>query len=233
MRTIRQNKMIKIGILVLVIGGLTIGFATFSNNLNIRSSTTVSPDPDNFKIVASASREDKDILTITPTVNRQELLNNAGTATISNAKNNFSITGLHATLTKPGDRVTYTFYAHNIGIYKAYIGVFRHTNIGDTGKVRICTARDGATESLVQEACKNIHLVYCLRDYESNVCHRAIAEENVITYNGSPHNFELPIGDATEISFYIEYDYNSKYSLADGPFDVELGDIRIEFNSTK
>lgn len=231
MRTLRQNKMIKLGILVLIIGCVTIGFATFSSNLNIRSNTTVSPNPDNFKIVASASRNDKDLLTITPTVNRSDLLANAGTAIISNARNNFSISGLSATLNKPDDRVTYTFYVHNIGKYKAYIGSVHYTYIGESGKTKICTAGEGATESLVQEACKNIHLVYCFKDYEKNTCHRIITDVDSPIYRPSPYNFELEINATTEISLYIEYYNDTKKSLADGPFNIELGDISIDFNS--
>jgi len=54
MRTIRQKKMIRLWLLVMIISGLTIGFAAFSNTLNIKSSTTVKPNPSNFKVVFSS-----------------------------------------------------------------------------------------------------------------------------------------------------------------------------------
>ncbi len=107
MRTERNLKILAIVAIVLAVGGLSIGFASFSTALEI-SNTTATVTPANFEVVfdnlqtavttGSATASDP---TFTP-----------GTAIISD---------IDITLQNPGDSVTYTFDIDNSGTMDAIL----------------------------------------------------------------------------------------------------------------
>lgn len=82
MKTLYQKKMVKIGILVMIIGVLTIGFATFSNTLNIKSQTNITPNSDNFQITISGLIYNENEMPMQPSTFGNNV--SATTTTISN-----------------------------------------------------------------------------------------------------------------------------------------------------
>lgn len=215
MRTIYQKKMIKIGILVMIIGGLSIGFATFSNSLTIKSNSTISADPNNFKIMASASEDSVDNLQIVPSFGDKN--GTATPATINNSGNVVTITGLSATFTRSIYTANYKFYIHNIGKYKAYLQNIKNLNrVGDA----VCTPGEGATESLVQEACKNLSVQVCIPSI-SNYC--TLGNWSLNT------PFEIEIGATLEVTIKIDNGYYK--TIADGPYSTKFNDVEFEFRS--
>lgn len=213
MRTIRQKKLINIGILVIIVGSLTIGFATFSSNLNIKSSTNVKPSPDNFKLVVSASATDPNVTTIVPKPHGNN--NSTGTpATISQNGTTITISNINAILIKPGDALKYEFYVTNKGKYIAY-PIVRNASV----KV-VCTALEGTTQALVDQACQDLSVDVFNYSQESH-SYRWFASENP----------PLNIDSTEQLAIFIRYNSKTNQVLADGPFTANLGDINVIYST--
>ena len=103
----RSSKVIAVVALCVAIVGLTLGFAAFSNTLNIESNATVNPTGETFSVNFSSSASAVETDLVIPTKNPTSLV--AGNATINNAGSNPQITGLTATFTEPGQSATYIF----------------------------------------------------------------------------------------------------------------------------
>ena len=117
----RSAKIIAIVALCVAIVGLSIGFAAFSNNLTINPTATVSPNASDFDVNFSTSNTSEQDGTVSGVGTNSATAENA---TIDNS-NSPTITGLKANFTEPGQKVTYSFYAHNAGKYKAYLNKLR------------------------------------------------------------------------------------------------------------
>lgn len=105
----RSSKIIAIVALVVAVIALSIGFASYSNSVNISSSATVTPTND-FSVLFSSSASS--LLT-----NDVEAFNvsdgaTATDAVIDNGTTIPTIGNLSATFTDPGQSVTYRFYVH-------------------------------------------------------------------------------------------------------------------------
>ena len=200
----RQTKVITIVALVVAVFGISLGFAAFSNILTISSSATVKPDASSFSVLFSSSSTSQltDPVTATGTNNAT-----GEDATISDT----TISGLKANFTAPGQSVTYTFYAHNVGSYIAYL---RSINFND-GKSCAATSSD-TTASLVTAACDDISLSVTVGSLSA-------------TANTEVSNHSLAI-DAYE-QVVVTITYASDGDRADGPFDVTFGDVELEYSS--
>ncbi len=210
MRHDRRIKMITIVILVVVVFGLSIGFAVYSKNLNISNAqATVKGDPTKFDVVLSTSSTNASTGTVTGTYSRtnSDSTGSAGTATLSGT----TISNLTATFTKGAGSVKYTFYAYNKGSISAYLNSARISNSS-------CHSND-ASESLVKEACKDIQMVL----YQNTSI--GVGTEFSIPFTGSS---AIATGKSQEISLTIRY---SNEHPVDGDFVVTLPDVSYTFSS--
>lgn len=218
-------------ILALVVGvfGLSIGLAAFSSTLNIKSSTTVKPDSSNFRIKISASETDSNVTNIAPDYSwssskiKKPQGNNV---TISSSNNAFSIGDIEVLFTTPGQNVHYVFYAHNIGNLDGYFSSTLANNISGYDNYIKCTAGEGTTDVLVQETCKCIKLEaaflppkYAWHSHEiTNVLYKP------------KHSNELKKQAVMPMWLSLIYDGECS-TIADGPFNVEIGDIEYTFST--
>lgn len=214
--------------MILCIGvfSLSIGLAAFSSVLEISSNVSVVPDSSSFKIVASSSSTDINNLTINPRFipSSNEANNTATPATIVNKGNSIAITGIHGNFDAsilPMPQISYQFYVHNTGKYTSYLKQILFKNIDGTG-LKKCTPKSGTTTSLVNSSCAHMA--------------RMLVSENSFWTGGINKDIEfnsksISIPKNACISFRVAIYYTGNVMYADGPFDVEFGDIEIVFTS--
>lgn len=216
-----KSRSIMIIILLVGVISLSIGLAVFSSTLNIKSGTTVSPDPSKFKIAASASKDNTTSLQISPSayVLPSGLISNSSTATITNSGNMVTISNVKPYFTAPGQIIEYIFYVHNIGEYPAYLKSYSQFLLPR------CVSLEGTTDSLVQQACNDINTGICLLDFNGR-CNNSQSDLD-------KNNYVIPVGGSTKISVRLNYSLYSNRDnvVADGPFTVEFDNINIVFGS--
>ena len=194
----RKTKKIVLIVLLLIVVGLSIGFAAFTSQLTIRSSATVTADSSTFRVVFSSSSSAVESGTVV-------IGGKAEGGTISGT----SLSGLTATFTQPGQTATWEVYAYNAGQFDAYL---KKVTIGTiTG-----TAKEGTTQSYVDEAIKGISIKVNVR-----------GEEYPTTTSITNHN--LTKGSGEKVIVTLTYAADS--ATADGDFTVNIGDILLDYNS--
>ena len=211
----RGSKVIAIVALCIGVVGLSLGFAAFSSNLTINSSATVTVE-DNFSVYFdedSINVEENGATAGQPTVDNVE--KREGTQVYESS----TIGDLSAAFTAPGQSVKYTFNAVNNGQYVAYL-----TDVNFIAPVTpVCTAKNGATQALVDEACKQISLSL------------KVGTETITSETTSYAN-SIAIGGTTPVEVTITYAVKEgveNQPLADGDFDVEFGDIELTYKSVR
>ena len=210
----RGYKIISIIALIIAVVGVSLGFAAFSNTLVISSSADVQPNPSAFKVVFSSSSSSLAIGSINGVATSGAT---AGTATIVN-NDTPSITNLTAGFTSPGQIVTYTFYVHNSGEYEAFLKNISYANVTGENSSRICTATSQeTTDSLVSAACEDISLTIDVGDTNATGTLTSIS------------NHALAKGDYEKVVITIAYADNG--NRADGDFNVQFGDISLQYKS--
>lgn len=206
-----------IAILALVVGviGLSIGFAAFSNTLKIKSSATVAPDKDTLNVDFSSSPTEVEANEITAVSNPVGLITTK--ATIDNTSDPV-IKNLSATFTEPGQKATYSFYAYNAGQLQAYLKSIIYANVPDNTTNKVCTAKEGTTDALVQKACNGISI-------KVKVGSEAETNSSVASIS----NHALTKGQAEPVTVTLEYAQDA--DRADGDFTVAFGDITLNYSS--
>lgn len=132
-----NGKTVALAALAVSVIGLGVGFAAFTQTLTLKSSATVTPSSDTFKVKFNAAGG-----SVTPTTSGAT----GAAATVTDT----TVSGMKADFTAPGQSVTYTIPVLNEGEYVAYLN-----SINYASEVT-CTAGDSATDSLVQSACEGI-----------------------------------------------------------------------------
>ncbi|MEE3344192.1 MAG: hypothetical protein VZS44_08900 [Bacilli bacterium] len=212
----RSARVIAIVALLVGVVGLSIGFAAFSSSLTISSSAEVSPDQSNFNVdFTSTSSGEISTSAIVPTKSPTTLTATSGA--IDNSSDP-TVTGLHATFTEPGQSVTYSFWAKNIGEYVAYLNSITIANAASSQTYKKCTAKGTTTQSLVDSACSGISMTV-------EVGTEAATSSSVATIN----NHSLAVNGYDPIVVTISYATGS--AQADGDFDVAFGDITLSYSS--
>lgn len=206
-----------IAILALVVGvvGLSIGFAAFSNTLKIKSNATVAPDKDTLNVDFSSSPTEVEANEITAVSNPVGLITTK--ATIDNTSDPV-IKNLSATFTEPGQKATYSFYAYNAGHLQAYLKSIIYGNVSDNTTNKVCTAKEGTTDALVQKACNGI-----------SVKVKVGSEAETNSSVASISNHALTKGQAEPVTVTLEYAQDA--DRADGDFTVAFGDITLNYSS--
>lgn len=209
----RSSKVIAIAALLIAVLGLSLGFAAYASNLTIKSSAGVTANPDDFSVKFSSSDEELETNNITPEVvgatGEEATINNdnAGGPVIENLKANF---------TAPGQTVTYKFYARNTGKYKAYLKGISYAEVSSSN-TKVCTKKSTTTQSLVDEACKHISIS------------TTVGSESAATGSQTYSSHELAAGGSELVTVVIKYEQTD--AIADGDFDVEFGDIKLQYSS--
>lgn len=224
----RGSQVLAIVALLLAVGGLSLGFAAFSQTLTIKSSAEVNP-VDKFNVEFFGDNDATSVAGVTSDSTVTGL--KAATATINN--NNHTITGLKATFTEPGQSVTYTFKARNTGEYIAYLRqvAFAQPSGAAGNALSVCTskasAENPATQSLVDAACDDITLSV------------KVGSETAVTsttpYTGTTHALAKPTNaqktDGGEDTVVVTITYAANGDVADGDFEVTFGDVTIDYKS--
>ena len=211
----RGSKIVAVIALCVAVVGVTLGFAAFSNSLNIKPSADVAPDASTFNVDFSSSNSSLSTDPVTPTKSPISLV--ATNATISN-EGDPTISGLSATFTAPGQSVTYTFYANNIGEYNAYLNSITFANASSGDSFKVCTPGGGTTASLVTAACEDI-----------TVSVKVGSGTETTSSQASITGHTLAKGAYEEI--VVKIDYAAGGDRADGPFDVDFGNIALTYSS--
>ena len=212
MKSERRKQVITLSILAVAVLTLSIGFAAFSSVLNIKSEATVNPDASTFGVVFSSSSSALETNAVAANPS-----NLGESATIVN-DGNPTISGLNAKFTSPGQSVTYTFYARNVGEYKAYLNAIMFKNATGGSSNKVCTAGTNTTDSLVQSACNGISISV------------KVGADTAVTSNTSGiANHTLASGSSEAVVVTISYASNS--AQADGPFTVSFGDIELTYST--
>lgn len=211
----RSSQIIAIIGLGIGIIGLSIGFAAFSNVLNIQSSANVKPDSSTMNVDFSSTEDKVEIAEITPTATpstvtaTNAVIDNSGDPTISN---------LSATFTEPGQSVVYKFYAYNAGELNAYLKSIVFGNVTGQNATKICTSAEGTTDALVQKACEKISVKIKVGN-----------ELETSTGKASITAHDLAKGTSELITVTLEYEAGAE--RADGDFTVSFGDISLNYSS--
>ena len=201
-----------LGVFVVSILIMTIGYAAFSTGLNILSSAYVNPNSEDFSIVFSSESNRLSLTGVQYEKNNNHI--DVGTPVIDNTSTESpTISGLTANFIDPGDSVTYTFYTLNNGEYDAYLTKLIFDKLNDNS-IKKCTAGDGTSSDLVNKACSGIEMYVNIEN---------INEPMYFTTNINNHI--LRKGASEEVQVTIRYKSGS--DRADGPFSVSFGDIKL------
>lgn len=207
-----------IAIIALVIGvvGLSIGFSAFSSVLQIQSSATVKPDSSTMNVDFSSSSTEVLTEKITPTVTGTTAT--ATDATIDNTSAP-TISNLSATFTAPGQKAVYSFYAYNAGELEAFLKSVVYSNATGGTAPKVCTAKSGTTDTLVQNACNGISL---------KVKVGTEAEVSGGKAGITTHSLAKKTSEKVEVTI----EYAADADRADGDFTVSFGDVTLNYSST-
>lgn len=215
----KQNRLNRktLTLIVLLIGVscISIGLAAFSSTLNIRSSTTVSPDESSFKVYISGSKTSISYLTANFSASYPDAdhaPSGSSAHIIRDSANHSSISDINVIFTYPGQTTAWTVFIHNQNNYDVY---YSFTQTSPNLK---CVAGEGTTDALVQKACSCISNNLLRKNTETNKFENIDSSKLKISKNS-----------VEEIRLQIKYNYCS--NQADGPFDIEIGDYEITTTS--
>lgn len=207
----RNAQVIAIVALVVAVLGLSVGFASFSNVLNIQSSANVKPDSSTLNVDFSSSIDSVTVAEITPTATPNSIVTT--NATIDNSADP-TISNLSATFTEPGQSAVYKFYAYNAGELNAYLKSIVYANVAGSNATKVCTAKEGTTDALVQKACENI----LVKVKVGNELETATGKASI-----TGHSLAKKTGEMVTVTL----EYAAGAERTDGDFSVAFGNITL------
>lgn len=211
----RNAQVIAIVALVVAVLGLSVGFASFSNVLNIQASANVKPDSSTLNVDFSSSSDSVTVAEITPTATPNSIVTT--NATIDNSADP-TISNLNATFTEPGQSVVYKFYAYNAGELNAYLKSIVYANVAGGNATKVCTAKEGTTDALVQKACENI----LVKVKVGNELETATGKASI-----TGHSLAKKTGEMITVTL----EYAAGAERTDGDFSVAFGNITLNYSS--
>ena len=225
----RSSKIIAIIAVFVAIVGLSLGFAAFTRTLVIQSSAAIQPGDDTFSVKLSSISTSVDTTASKIAVDKSETATDTkGTIAINNTGNP-SISGLGATFTKPGEYVTYTFYAVNDGEYDAFLKSIKIANATDGSHGVECSAKDSTDPTMVANACKGIKMTVTV----------ATNKEATATFDSTVSNDNITATSITKSALenknshtvVVKLEYLADSAIADGSFDVKFGTVSLKYSS--
>lgn len=211
----RNAQVIAIVALVVAVLGLSVCFASFSNVLNIQSSANVKPDSSTLNVDFSSSIDSVTVAEITPTATPNSIVTT--NATIDNSADP-TISNLSATFTEPGQSAVYKFYAYNAGELNAYLKSIVYANVAGSNATKVCTAKEGTTDALVQKACENI----LVKVKVGNELETATGKASI-----TGHSLAKKTGEMVTVTL----EYAAGAERTDGDFSVAFGNITLNYSS--
>lgn len=197
----KAKKSILIVLLLLVVG-LSIGFAAFNSNLTIKSSATVKPDKSTFRVVFSTSK--------TESAGGAAELDGTYAKGGTFAQDSTTLEGLSATFTAPGQTATWKLNSFNDGEFDAFL------NTVTVGAIT-CTPKEGTDPAKVTEAAKGISIKVTVGGVDYDVTTEGI----------TAHTLKKGTGEEVIVTLT----YKAQSAIADGDFDVAIGDIILGYDS--
>lgn len=128
-----------------------------------------------------------------------------------------AITNLSAVFTEPGQYVVYSFYAYNTGRYDAYLNDVTFKNIDGKNVNKECIALPGTRDDLVRQVCGDIQITVQVGS--------AIFKQTT----NKIQNHILNRNAAEVVTIKFTYVNNDHY--ADGDFEIDFGDITLNYSS--
>lgn len=200
----KTNKIILIVLLLLIIG-LSIGFAAYERELKIKTSALVQGDESGFKVVFSTKKD-----SATPGTIAQN--GYAGAVTIG--ADSTELNDLKATFTEPGQTATWTFYAYNAGKFDAFLNSL---TIGEI----TCTPKEGTDKDKVDEAAEGISIKVSVAGTDYTTTQATLPTHKLPKASGADSGEEI----------VVTLSYAANSAIADGDFDVTVGDIILDYGS--
>ena len=227
----RGSQVLAIVALLLAVGGLSLGFAAFSETLTIRSSAEVKPE-DEFNV---DFQNTDGTTTALAGVASGETGATAGSATYDNATDNPTIGGLKANFTKPGQTVTYTFRVANVNKIKAYLKSVTFANATGSDTYKKCEANatntsgdtsTTATPALVNAACNGISMTVKVGETTYSSSQTVTGDGGLLPVDAQGN---VVTGGSAPVVVTITYAANAE--RADGDFTVTFGDVSLGYSS--
>lgn len=211
----RDSKVIAIIALVIAVVGLSVGFAAFTQNLQITPTATVKADSSKFKVEFSNSTEviSGDSETVQGKfATGEEAGGNAGTATITAT----TMTNATATITKDDQEITYEWYVVNDGELDAYL-----TKVEFNPQSIACAATGEsmaeANTDLINTACKTIKVTL------------TVDSDDYTTTDNSMTGKKITAGDNKKVKLSIKAGEGT--TLTDSDYTVTVGTITLTYSS--
>ena len=214
----RKRRKFYFVLLLVCVCMMSVGFAAFSTTLNISSSASVSPNSDDFKLMfcdnVSVSLCNDSFIMLDP-----YFVSDGADYDVSAGFDFNAVYDLGGSFTAPNQKVVYKMYIHNVGEYDAYLRGITFTPL-DNGSYKKCSATTSdstkATDSLVQAACNGITT-------------KIVIDGKIYDIGDNISGHKLSKGTSEYIEFTVEY--GSGTQLADGPFNVEFGTLKVNYSS--
>lgn len=206
----RKRKIIVIVALVVSIIGMSLGFAAFSTTLSISSSASVTPNSSDFNVEFLENVVSTYVVTHPGGVGGIEPIVSGGANGSIIEVGGTSISGLKANFTAPGQTVTYDFYVANTGNYDAYLRSVEFGNVS-------CIPGTDATSGMVEDACGSISI-------------KLEIDEDLYTETNTLITNKILYKD-TYLPVRVTLSYDIGGARADGAFDVEFGNIELEYST--
>ena len=222
----RNRRGITVAALLVVIIGMSIGFAAFSNTLTIKSTANVTPVGGSLGLVFAKNTNvnNLDYTAVSTYTTTGGATGESGTIDNTGSP---KLKGLKANFTAPGQSVSYRVYVVNTGNYTAYL-----TNLNFLPVTGVenpaCRGLSGATSSLVTAACADMHI--SVRIGSTNGVGGTLYTSNNDNITGK----SIAPGSSTEVYVTLTYADNSPSPnhYVDGPMVVVFGDIVLQYRST-
>lgn len=206
-----KNKIV-ISLVLLLVLGISIGYATFTDTLKISSGAMVTPDSATFNIDFTTAIDGVITTEITPS-----LIGNGITAEKAKIDNstNPTISNLKVDFTEPGQKAIYKFYVYNNGEHLAYLNSINFLNASNHDSFIKCEGEVGT--SYVSDACSGINVTIEVGDIITNVSRTEI-------YNHS-------IAPSTSEEIILTIEYNEVENRSDGNINITFGDITLVYTT--
>ena len=235
MKKNRKVKFIIMIILMLAIAGMSLGFAAFSETLNISSSASVSAnssefnlklygadsmDNVNFLIAELLAGRDIDESLLSSTVSVpyfNDVYGDSVSGSVASINSNsMSISNMNVSFTKPiyETDVSYVFFLKNCGKYAAYVDTEKISELVDANFS--CMGLEGTTPALAEAACEFL-----------------MPELGLFSKMGIPldESVILP-GETAMMVFTWKYRMDSEnVVLPDGPIEYVINNLSIPFTT--
>lgn len=207
---------------MVVVLGLTIGFAAYSRNLDISNiGANVNPDDVDLDVIFDNDQTEANNLSVVKGVGTGADSSEAGAVITNPAVSGVApvISGFTSKFTEKGQVVEYKFYVHNQSPYTAFLQGAQFTNEAGTHKSCSAVSSGASNATTIENACKDISL-------------SLVVDGNTIlsTADAEFESHSIDVNSFKEITVRIAYD-GVDYPLPDGDMRVTFDGIRLLYTT--